>query len=99
MRREKEKENPEFSIDEKGFNVKAWYLKDIPESKGDAIIEIRKDDKLIREFIYPAYKIWNIAAHFLDIVNSELNNDIEGYKIASSTGLERTCSYISAKSR
>jgi len=84
--REKE-EKLQFDISDRGFNVKAWYLKDIPESKGDALIEIRKGDILLREFVYPGYKIWNIAAHFGDIVTSELNKDTNGYKAAGSTGL------------
>ncbi len=53
--REKE-EKLQFDISDRGFNVKAWYLKDIPESKGDALIEIRKGDILLREFVYPGYK-------------------------------------------
>ena len=90
MKRQKKKENPEFNINDRGFNAKAWYLKDIAESKGDALIEIRKKDKLLRQFLFPAYKIWNIPAHFRDIVDGELSeeNKAKGYKIAASTGLE-----------
>ena len=87
MNREKEQENPEFDITDRGFNVKCWYVKDTLESKGDALIEIRKNSNLIKEFLYPAYKIWNIAAHFSDIVDSEIAQNQEGYKIAGSTGL------------
>ena len=86
MSREKENKKPEFDIDDRNFNAKAWYLKDT-ESKGDALIEIRHDNNLIREFIMPAYKIWNIAAHFSDIIEGELSKDdkTRGYKIALST--------------
>jgi hypothetical protein len=90
MNREKENEKPEFDIDDRDFNVKAWYLKNTEESKGDALIEVKYKDKLIRQFLFPAYKIWNIAAHFSDIVDGELSKDDKerGYAIAASTGLE-----------
>ena len=90
MDREKQSETPRFDIDDRGFNVKAWYLKNTEESKGDALIEIRYGSELIREFLYPAYKIYNIGAHFHDIVDGELSKDDKGrgYRIASSTGLE-----------
>ncbi|MBU2018014.1 MAG: hypothetical protein KJ941_00080 [Bacteroidetes bacterium] len=90
MNREKENEKPEFDIDDRDFNVKAWYLKDTEESEGDALIEVKYKDKLIRQFLFPAYKIWNIAAHFSDIVDGELSKDDKGrgYAIAGSTGLE-----------
>ncbi len=86
--REKEKDKPEFDITDKGYNVKAWYVKDTETEKGDALIEVRKEEEIIRQFIFPAYKIWNIAAHFKDIVDSEEEKNIEGYKTAASNGLE-----------
>ena len=78
-----------FNIYDRGFNVRAWYLRDTEKSKGDALIEIRYKNKLIRRFLFPAYKIYNIAAHFKDIVDGELskNNKDFGYRIAASTGL------------
>ena len=67
----------------RGFVFKAWET----DSKGDAIIEVERDGKIIRSFIFPAYKIWNIPAHATDIIQSELNNDINGYLTAGSNGL------------
>lgn len=87
MERDKENETPEFSIDNRGFNVKAWYLKDTETEKGDALIVITKGEEVIRQFTFPAYKIYNIAAHFADIVDSEIEQDTAGYEIASSDGL------------
>jgi len=84
--REKEQSNPLFDLTDRGYNVRAWYLKNTETEKGDALVEIRKGD-LIKEFIYPAYKIWNIAAHFSDIVTGEIEGNDEGYRIAGSTGL------------
>ena len=88
--RKTEKETPEFDVDDRGFNVKAWYLENTAELKGDAVIEVSYDNEIIRQFLFPAYKIYNIAAHFRDIVDGELSKtDKErGYKIAASTGLE-----------
>ena len=91
MNYQKENKEPLFNIDDRNFNVKAWYLKDDEKNniKGDALIELRHNDKLIRELIYPAYKIYNIAAHFNDIVDGELSKDDKerGYLIAGSDGL------------
>lgn len=58
-----------FNITDRGFNVKAFYLDD---DSGNAQIKITCDGKPFREFLYPAYKIWNIAAHFNDLVDEEL---------------------------
>ena len=90
MNREKKDQKPQFDIDDRGFNVKCWYLKDTDIAKGDALIKITYNGNKVREFIFPAYKIWNIAAHFHDIVDGELSKDDKerGYIIAASTGLE-----------
>src|SRR5882672_12272608 len=90
QRWEKEKDEPQFSVDDRGFNVKAWYLKDNPglDLKGDALIEVRYGEQIIRQFVCPAYKIYNIVAHFGDIVDGELSKDDKerGYLLAGSTG-------------
>jgi hypothetical protein len=83
---EKEKLVFERENDYKGFNVKAWYL--LPPHQADALIEIYKDGQILREFLFPAYKVWNIAAHFYDIVDGELQKSDIGYRIAGSNGLE-----------
>ena len=67
----KTSDTPAFDLNDRAFKVKAWYL----EEQADALIEIQYKDKMIREFIFPAYKIWNIAAHFSDIVDGELSKD------------------------
>ena len=53
----------------------------------NARIELYRDGNLYKEFYYPAYKIFNLSAHFEDIVSGELNNDDSGYRVAGSTGL------------
>lgn len=67
------------------FQLKVYYL---VEQKGDALVELHYDGKIVREMIYPAYKIWNLAAHFRDIVDGELSADDSerGYRIAGATG-------------
>src|ERR1035437_6551934 len=62
---------------DRGFTVRASYLK-APDA-GDALIEIFHDGKPVRDFRWPAYKVWNIAAHFSDIVDGELANNDGGY--------------------
>jgi len=69
---------------DRGFIFKAWEL---PDSNGDALVEVERDKKVIRSFSFPAYKVWNIPAHSDDIIQSELNKDAEGYIIAGSDGL------------
>jgi hypothetical protein len=70
---------------DRGFTVRASYLK--APHNGDALIEVSRDGKVIREFLYPAYKIWNIAAHFGEIVDGELANHDGGYRAASWNGI------------
>jgi hypothetical protein len=67
---------------DKGFVFKAWET----DSKGDALIEVEKDGEIIRSFIFPAYKVWNIPAHANDIIESELQKNTHGYIMAGSNG-------------
>lgn len=68
----------------RGYIFIATYLL---EPKGEALIEIKKDGKLIKEFLFPAYKIFNIAAHAEDIVNGLEENSDSGLYIAGSNRL------------
>jgi len=67
---------------DRGFTLKAWYL----PSGGDAEIELFQNGDRVRHFAYPAYKIWNLSAHFSEIVDSELVGDSHGYAAAGWTG-------------
>lgn len=80
------KEKLAFEQKERGFKIKAWYLAE--PSNGDALIQLYYGRKKVREMLYPAYKIWNLAAHFPDIVDGELSQDDKerGYAVAGSTG-------------
>jgi hypothetical protein len=73
-----------FEGDTKGYHLKGSYLS---EPKGEALIDISKEGKMVKEFLFPAYKIWNIPAHAEDIVAGlEQDSDI-GLRIAGSDGL------------
>jgi hypothetical protein len=68
---------------DRGYTCRVSYLK---SPKGSALIEILKENKPIRSFLFPAYKIYNIQAHFSEIVDSEIENNIDGYKAAAWNG-------------
>ena len=70
---------------DRGFTVKAFYLKQ--PNDGDALVEIYRDEQPYRRFLFPAYKIWNIAAHFSDIVTGEIDGNFSGYDMAGWDGL------------
>ena len=50
--------------------MRASYLK-APDNQ-DAWIEIFKDGTRVKSFYYPAYRIYNIAAHFDEMVDNEI---------------------------
>lgn len=70
---------------DRGFTLKASYLK--PPRDSDALVEVLRDGKPLRAFFFPAYKIWNIAAHFSDIVDGEIAGDSHGYEMAAWDGI------------
>lgn len=74
-----------FEETDRGYTARASYLK--KPNAGDALIQILKDGAVLREFLFPAYKIWNIAAHLSDIVDGEIENSGRGYEMAASTGI------------
>lgn len=71
---------------DRGYTVRASYLK--APHQGDALIEVFKDGSLVRHFLFPAYKIWNIQAHFSDIVDSEIEESTRGYEMAAWNGID-----------
>jgi len=73
-----------FEFKERGYIFKATYLE---KPKGDALIEISKEGKIVREFLFPAYKIYNIAAHAFDIIDGLEKENNSGLLIAGSDGL------------
>jgi hypothetical protein len=54
----------------RGYSVRASYLK--APNEQDAWIEVSKDGAVVRSFYYPAYRIYNITAHFSEIVDNEI---------------------------
>lgn len=73
-------ESPEI----KGHKISAWYLH---EPKADCLVKVSKGELIIREFLYPGYKVWNLAAHAEEIIESEIDKNVEGYRCAGSDGL------------
>lgn len=76
---------------DRGYTVRARYLK---HPKGDALIEIFRDGNPLRAFLFPAYKVWNIAAHFTDIVDGEIENSPRGYEMAAWDGISNAVFYM-----
>lgn len=70
---------------DRGFTVKAFYLKEPPS---DALVEVYRDGEPYRRFLYPAYKVWNISAHFGDIVTGEIEGNMSGYDMAGWNGFD-----------
>lgn len=72
------------------YRFVATEIEDGPgkNEKGDALVEIRKSPggEIVKEFVFPAYKVWNIQMHAPDIVK-----DLEaGLRVAASTGFGGT---------
>jgi len=78
------KEKIAYTGNHRGYVFTATYL---TEPKAEALIEIEKDGKLIKEFLFPAYKIFNIAAHRDDIIDGLEQDSDRGLRIAGSNGL------------
>ncbi len=77
------KDKTAFDHEHRGYRFVATYL---TEPKGDALIEILKDGVMVREMLWPAYKIWNIAAHADDIADGLDRESSDGLFVAGATG-------------
>ena len=71
-----------FKVEYKGFVAEGYW-----GAGADGRVVVTRDGQLFKEFAYPAYKIFNIAAHWQDIVEGELQNSDEGYHAAGWDGL------------
>lgn len=73
-----------FEGDRRGYYFKATFL-DVP--RGEALIEVTKDGKVVTDFLFPAYKVWNVSVHADDIIDGlEMGGD-EGLLKAGSDGI------------
>lgn len=70
---------------DRGYTIRASYLKE-PHA-ADALIEVMKDGQPLRRFLFPAYKIYNLQAHFRAIVDGEIENSAKGYEMAAWNGI------------
>jgi hypothetical protein len=73
-----------FEQSERGYTIRAFYLL---ASAENALVHIRKDKVLIRRFMFPAYKIWNLASRFSDIVDAEIEGNADGFAVDSWWGI------------
>ena len=73
-----------FDGDHRGYHFHAAEALDV---KGEAVVTIMKNLKLVKRFRFPSYKIWNIAAHVDDIVEGLERGSEEGLRVAGSDGL------------
>ncbi len=71
---------------DRGYTMRVNYLKE--PDKGDALVEIFKDGAPVRQFTFPAYKIYNLQAHFKDIVDGEIDKSMNGYEMAAWNGID-----------
>ncbi len=71
---------------DRGFTMRVSYLKE--PDKADALVEIFKDGTPVRQFTFPAYKIYNLQAHFKDIVDGEIEKSMNGYEMAAWNGID-----------
>jgi len=66
-----------FDVSERGYRMKAWYQGKQP----NALVKVYKGRKLFWRGFYPAYRIWNLAAHFgdmIDVTEAERLEEQEG---------------------
>lgn len=70
-----------FEGEKRGYYFRAYYL-EYPE--GQALIEISKEGKLVKSFLFPSYKIWNISAHSDDIIDGLNQGNDDGLYMAAS---------------
>jgi hypothetical protein len=69
------------------FNRRAFDFDAVDVGGGEALVTVRLGNETLRQFRFPAYKIWNIPAHADDIVDGILVGDDWGLRIAGSDGL------------
>ena len=70
---------------DRGYTMRVSYLN--PPADADALVEVMKDKVVVREFLFPAYKIYNLQAHFSEIVDSEIGKNDNGYRQAAWCGI------------
>lgn len=71
--------------------IEGYSIRAVEAGNGDALVTISKDGATVREFLWPAYKVWNVAAHADEIIQSEIEKDGDGLATAGSDGLGGGC--------
>lgn len=68
---------------DRGYTIRASETEPVSQ---DYLVEIMKEREIVRSFLFPAYKVYNLLAHFSDIVDSEIEKNSHGYNLAASNG-------------
>ena len=71
---------------DRGYTMRVSYLKE--PNNADALVEIFKDGAQVRQFTFPAYKVYNLQAHFRDIVDGEIDKNTHGLSLAAWNGID-----------
>ena len=79
--------NTDVIFDTNKEPYRGWWVRATEADEGDALIEVFREQEPVRSFRYPAYRVWNIVAHFREIVDGELEDSAAGYDAAHSNGL------------
>ena len=74
-------EKQAFDVQHKGFKAAGYW-----GAGADGRVVVSKDGETIKEFEYPAYKIFNIAAHWHDIIDGELEDHGDSWLLAGWSG-------------
>lgn len=70
------------------FKKESYRFVSIDKGNGNSEITIYKGEKVVKKFLFPSYKIWNIPAHADDIISGLEEESDDGLKIAGSDGYE-----------
>lgn len=74
-------EKQAFKVEHKGFTAEGFW-----GDGADGRVVVTKDGAIVKEFTYPAYKIFNVAAHWRDIIDGELAETGDGWLLAGWSG-------------
>jgi hypothetical protein len=73
------------NIPDRGYTMRVSYLEK-PDHL-NALVQLFKDGIEVRKFLWPAYKTYNLQAHFSEIVDSEIEQNGNGLNSAGWCGI------------
>jgi hypothetical protein len=69
------------------FEKGGYHFVSKEKDGGNSEITISRGERVIRKFLFPSYKIWNIPAHADDIILGLEQESDSGLEVAGSDGL------------